>query len=131
MAASAATRDMAMTDQVAAEMAEGSAPRSRADAHGEVRALCGAKVTFSTTHTTYQVNPYPDHYAHHPSRVVATSDGFQQGKTHADRCTGKGVAVMDARKRKVWSRYGLENAKTRREMILRQLADNKRMWLDM
>ena len=74
------------------------------------------------------VIPYSGHYTHHPSRIVATSDGFKQVKTHAERLTGKCVAVMEARKKRVWNRYGLDNA---REMILRQLSDNDCLWMDM
>ena len=38
---------------------------------------------------------------------------------------------MDARKRKARNRYGLESASTRREMLLRQHADIKCIWLEM
>ena len=37
---------------------------------------------------------------------------------------------MDARNMRIWNRYGLDNASSRRGMILRQLDDNKCMWLD-
>ena len=36
---------------------------------------------------------------------------------------------MEARKRKIWNRYGLDDASTERETILRQLPDNKCMRL--
>ena len=69
-------------------------------------------------------------HTRHPSQIVATSDGFTLDKTHADRFTGKCVAVVDARKKIIWNRYGLDSARTRRGMILRQPDDNKCMWLD-
>ena len=112
-----ATRNMDMVLCAATS----AATRTRAEAH-IVRALYGAKVNFSTTITTFNVIPYSDHYAHHPSQIVATRDGLKLVKTHAGRFTGKCIAVMDARKRRVWNRYGLDNASTRRGMILQQQA---------
>ena len=109
--------------------AGGAATRTRADAH-KVHALHGSTVTFNDTQTHHSITPYSDHYTHHPSQIVATSDGFKLVKTHADRFTGKCVAVMDARKRRIWNRFGLEKASARREMIIRQLTDNKCLWLD-
>ena len=117
--------DMVLCNEIAAG---GAATRTRADAH-KVYALRGAAITFNDTQTTHSVIPYSDHYAHHPSQIVATSDGFKSVKTHADRFTGKCIAVMEARKRKVWNRYGFEKASARREIILRQLEDNKCLWL--
>ena len=75
-----ATRNMHMVLCAATS----AATRTRADAHN-VLALHGAKVTFSTNHTTFPIIPYSDHYTHHPSQIVATSDGFMLVKTHADR----------------------------------------------
>ena len=93
--------------------AGGAATRTRADAH-KVHALHGSTVTFNDTQTHHSITPYSDHYTHHPSQIVATSDGFKLVKTHADRLTGKCVAVMDARKRRIWNRFGLEKASAQR-----------------
>ena len=101
------TMDMVFYNEMAAG---GAATRTRADAH-KAHALRGVTVTFSDTKTTHSVIPYSDNYAHHPSQIVATSDGFKTVKTHADRSTGKCIAVMDARKRKIWNRFGLEKGK--------------------
>ena len=63
--------------------ADSAATRTRADTHN-VRALYRAKVKFSTTITTFPVITYSDHYTHHPSQIVATSDGYRLPKTQAD-----------------------------------------------
>ena len=108
--------------------ADGAATRTRADAHN-VRALRGATVTFNDTKTTHSITPYSECYSQHSSRIVATNTGFKTVNAHAGRCTGKCVAVMEARKRRLWDRSIFRKTHTRRELIIRQRSDNKRLWL--
>ena len=80
-------------------MATSPATRARADGREQVRALRDAKVTFNDTKTAHSILPYSEPHSQHSPLIVATDTGFKDVKAHADRYTGKYVAVMDARRR--------------------------------
>ena len=69
--------------------------------------------------------PYAEIYPKHPSQIITTADGYKSIKPHADRWTGKSAKVMKDRRRKIWEQKTLDNAMTRREIILRQMHNNK------
>ena len=73
--------------------------------------------------------PYAEIYPKHPSQIMMTADGYKSVKPRADRWTGKSAKVMEDRRRKTWKNKTMDNATTRRELILRQLQHNGAMML--
>ena len=95
----------------------------------QVCAVRSQSVNFSDDIIYYDVMPYAEIYPKHPSQIITTAHGYKPIKPHADRWTGKSAKVMEDRRRKIWEKKTMDNAMTRRELILRQLQNNGAMML--
>ena len=95
--------------------------------NGNGTVICSVRdsaVKFSDDIQYHEITPYAEHYACHPSLIVADANAFKRIAAHADRFTGKSAKVMEDRKHKIYESKVQENAMNRRELILRQLHDN-------
>ena len=90
----------------------------------QVCALQGQSVKLSDDMIYYDIMPYADIYPKHPSHNLTTAEGYKPIKPHAGRWTGKSAKVMEDRRRDIWELKTMDNAMTRRELILRPLQNN-------
>ena len=88
------------------------------------------RVAFSEDVTEHEVMAYSDHYPLHPSQIVTLADKFVRAKPHVCRFTSKSIAVMNARHAKTYNNDSSRLAQSRRRLILTQLAQNVKLFLN-
>ena len=95
-------------------------------------ALRDVVVSFSDDPTViYDVPCCAEIYGCHPSRLLATSRGWIQSNPDVDRFSGKSATEMNNRRKiiKIIDGTNKVNSHTPRDMILRQLETDNKLWL--